>query len=107
RNGNEGRDGQDPPFPRGAISETRPGGTKMNPHLAHHLTSAQISKYLIGDGSPQETQHVLDCATCGGELARLESSFSQFRGSVRHWSDGRSVTDSAVPWSVRVEVATL
>jgi protein TonB len=75
----------------------------MNPHLS----GEQISKYLIGDATPQESQHASSCATCGGELARLESSFSQFRGSVRHWSDRRSVTDGAVPWNVRVEVATL
>jgi len=83
----------------------------MNPHLAHHLTHhltrEQISKYLIGDGSPQETQHVLACATCGGELKRLESSFSQFRSSVRHWTDRRSAAEGVVPWNVRVEVATL
>ena len=75
----------------------------MNPHLS----GAQISKCLIGDASPRETQHVWDCATCGAELARLESSFSHFRSSIRHWSDRVSVTDGAVPWSVRVEVATL
>ena len=75
----------------------------MNPHLS----GEQISKYLIGDRSAQETQHVLDCAACGGEIARLESSFSQFRSSVRHWSDRRSVTDGVVPWTARVEVATL
>jgi TonB family protein len=75
----------------------------MNPHLS----GEQISKYLIGDGSPQESQHVLACAACGGELARLESSFSQFRSSVRHWSDRKTVAEGAVPWNVRVEVATL
>jgi TonB family protein len=75
----------------------------MNPHLS----GQQISRYLIGDASPQESRHVSSCAACGGELARLESSFSQFRGSVRSWSDRRSATDGAVPWNVRVEVATL
>jgi len=63
----------------------------MNPHLAHHLTRhltrEQVSKCLIGDATPQETQHVQDCAVCGEEVARLESSFSQFRGSIRRWSD--------------------
>ena len=59
----------------------------MNPHLARHLTREQISKCLIGDATPQETQHVRDCAVCGEEVARLESSFSQFRGSIRRWSD--------------------
>lgn len=75
----------------------------MNPHLS----SEQISKCLIGDGVPRETQHVRGCAACTAELGRLESSFSQFRGSIRHWSDRVSVTDGAIPWNVRIEVASL
>jgi len=59
----------------------------MNPHLARHLTREQISKCLIGDATPHESQHVSSCAVCRGELARFELSFSQFRGSVRRWSD--------------------
>ena len=102
-NGNEGRDGQDAPLSGGAVGKARPGGRQMN----QHLSSDQISKCLIGDGSPQETQHVWECAACSAELGRVESSFSQFRGSIRHWSDGVSVTDGAIPWNVRIEVATL
>ena len=75
----------------------------MNPHLS----SEQISKCLIGGGAPRETQHVRECAACSAELGRLESSFSQFRGSIRHWSDRVSVTDGAIPWNVRIEVASL
>jgi protein TonB len=59
----------------------------MNQHLAHHLTREQISQCLIGGATPQETEHVWKCAACGAELARLESSFSQFRGTIRQWSD--------------------
>lgn len=59
----------------------------MNPHLARHLTREQISKCLIGDAMPQESEHVSSCAVCRAEIARLESSFSQFRGSIRRWSD--------------------
>ena len=55
----------------------------MNPHLSRE----QISKCLIGDGTPQETQHVRKCSACSAELVRLELSFSRFRSSVRHWSD--------------------
>jgi TonB family protein len=55
--------------------------------MNQHLSGEQISKCLIGDGTPQDTQHLRQCAACGAELARLESSFSQFRGSVRRWSD--------------------
>ena len=75
----------------------------MNPHLS----GEQMSKCLIGDATAQESQHVSSCAACGGELARLESSLSQFRSSVRHWSDRQVVADGVVPWNVRVEVATL
>jgi periplasmic protein TonB len=53
----------------------------------NHLSKDQISQCLIGDGTPQETEHVWKCAACSAELARLESSFSQFRSSVRNWSD--------------------
>jgi TonB family protein len=59
----------------------------MNPHPAHHLTKEQISKCLMGDATPQESQHVSSCTACGAEVARLESSFAQFRGSIRRWSD--------------------
>ena len=59
----------------------------MNPHLARHLTREQISKCLMGDATPQESQHVSSCNVCGAEVARLVSSFAQFRGSVRRWSD--------------------
>jgi periplasmic protein TonB len=59
----------------------------MNPHLARHLTREQISKCLMGDATPQESQHVSSCSVCGAEVARLVSSFAQFRGSVRRWSD--------------------
>jgi len=55
----------------------------MNPHLS----GDEISKYLMGDASPREAEHLRDCAVCSVEVARLESSFAQFRGSVRRWSD--------------------
>src|SRR5579863_2585765 len=55
--------------------------------MNRHLSSDQISKCLIGDGSPEETQHARECSECGAELAGLESSLSQFRTSVRQWSD--------------------
>jgi len=41
----------------------------------------------MGDATPQESQHVSSCSVCGAEMARLVSSFAQFRGSVRRWSD--------------------
>src|SRR5690242_11187032 len=80
---NEGRDGQDSPFSGGAVRATRIGGRNMNQHLSRD----QISRCVIGDGTPQEKEHVSQCGACRSEVARLESSFAQFRGAVRGWSD--------------------
>jgi periplasmic protein TonB len=43
-------------------------------------------------------QHALECAACGGKLARVESSLLQFRGSVRHWSDQVGASEYPTPW---------
>ena len=71
--------------------------------MNQHLSKEQISRCLIGDGTPQETQHVWNCPACSAELVRLESSFSQFRSSVRHWSDQVSRTGSATPRNANSE----
>ena len=55
--------------------------------MNQHLSSKEISKYLIGDATSEEAQHAHECTACGDELALLESSLSLFRGSVRQWSD--------------------
>ena len=49
-----------------------------------------MSKCLIGDVTRQEADHVSQCEVCSGEIARLESSFSQFRGAVRNWSNAEA-----------------
>ena len=45
--------------------------------MNQHLTGEQMSKCLIGDVTRQEADHVSQCEVCSGEIARLESSFSQ------------------------------
>ena len=54
--------------------------------MNQHLSSEQISNYLLGDATFEETAHARGCAVCLAELARLESSMLLFRGSVRRWS---------------------
>jgi len=54
--------------------------------MSQHLSSRQISQWMIGERTPQQEQHVRECSRCGAELARLEASLALFRGSVRHWS---------------------
>ncbi len=75
--------------------------------MNQHLSKDQISKCLIGDATPEETQHAWDCADCRAELTRVESAFSDFRSSAQHWSQRAAATDAAIPWNVRIEVATL
>ena len=75
--------------------------------MNQHLSKDQISKCLIGDATPEETQHAWGCADCRAELTRVESAFSDFRSSAQHWSQRAAATDGAIPWNVRIEVATL
>ena len=58
--------------------------------MNQHLSSREISQWMIGERTPQREQHVRECSECGAELARMESALGLFRGSVRHWSSGQS-----------------
>ncbi len=50
----------------------------------NHLSPQQISQYLVGDITPEQEVHAHECSQCGARLARLESSLSHFRSSVRN-----------------------
>jgi hypothetical protein len=54
--------------------------------MSQHLSSGEISQWMIGERTPQQEQHVGQCSECGAELARMEAALELFRGSVRHWS---------------------
>ena len=58
--------------------------------MIQHLSSQQISKYLIGDVTPEETSHARVCAACRAQLEDLEMSLSDFRGAVRDFSEHAS-----------------
>jgi hypothetical protein len=58
--------------------------------MSQHLSSRQISQWMIGERTPQQEQHVGECSECGAEVARMEAALAQFRGSVRHWSGRQS-----------------
>ena len=57
--------------------------------MSQHLSSPEVSQWMIGERTPQQEQHVRQCPECGAELARMEAAVALFRGSVRHWSDGQ------------------
>ena len=40
--------------------------------MNQHLSSEQISKYLAGGATADETSHLQECSICGADLARLE-----------------------------------
>ena len=61
--------------------------------MSQHLSSQEISQWMIGERTPQQEQHVRQCSQCGAELARMETALALFRGSVRHWSDRQSRAD--------------
>jgi periplasmic protein TonB len=58
----------------------------------NHLSSQEISRYLVGDLSPLQETHAHECHQCSARLARLESSLSQFRSSVRNLEETYHMT---------------
>jgi TonB family protein len=52
--------------------------------MTQHLTWEQISDCLI-EGAV--SAHANECGSCRSEVARFESALTNFRGSVRHWTD--------------------
>ncbi len=58
--------------------------------MSQHLSSQEVSQWMIGERTPQQEQHVRQCSECGAELARLEAALALFRGSVRHLSGRQS-----------------
>jgi len=47
-----------------------------------HLSSEQISRWVMGEHGAPEEEHVRDCPECRAELARLESVLARFRSSA-------------------------
>ena len=58
--------------------------------MSQHLSSREVSQWIIGERTPQQEQHVRQCPECGAELARMEAALALFRGSVRHWRGRQS-----------------
>jgi periplasmic protein TonB len=60
--------------------------------MNQHLSSQQISQYLVGDLTPKQEVHAHECPQCGARLAHLESSLSHFRSSVRNLKETKIMT---------------
>jgi hypothetical protein len=67
--------------------------------MNRHLSSEQISKWVIGDRTPEAERHAGECAACRGEIERLQGSLTLFRGAVRQLSGGRVGMESRAAWT--------
>jgi hypothetical protein len=58
--------------------------------MSQHLSSLEVSRWMMGERTPHQEQHVCQCPECAAEVARMEAALGLFRDSVRHWSSGQS-----------------
>ena len=65
--------------------------------MNQHLSTEQISDYMLSGVTFEETVHTRGCTVCRTELARLESFLLLFRGTVRRWSGAVARMPSASP----------
>jgi hypothetical protein len=54
--------------------------------MNQHLSSRQISSWLMGERTPQAEEHVRGCEQCRAEVARAEAALGLFRDSVRGYA---------------------
>ena len=59
--------------------------------MKSHLSSEQISNWMLGERTSSEEQHVLECPQCSADVARLESALTAFGGAVRDAGARQSV----------------
>ncbi len=59
-----------------------------------HLSSEQLSEFMLGRPSPgvdqQVAKHVQNCPACRAELANFREALGEFRGAVRAWSQDQA-----------------
>lgn len=51
--------------------------------MNEHLSSDQISRWVIGERTAQQQEHTSNCPDCAAKIAELESAIALFRGAVR------------------------
>jgi anti-sigma factor RsiW len=55
-----------------------------------HLSSEQLSEFMLGQPSPLIARHVRACPACRAELANFREALGDFRGAVRAWSNDQA-----------------
>jgi hypothetical protein len=58
--------------------------------MSGHLSSEEMSEYILGYPRPTVARHIRDCAACHTELAQFREALGDFRGAVRGWSENQA-----------------
>jgi hypothetical protein len=63
--------------------------------MSSHLSPEQVAKWIIGERTSPEEQHVLECPQCHAEVARFQAELAEFGSAVRDWSERHTVVKPA------------
>ena len=66
-----------------------------------HLSAEQVSRWMIGERSGRQEEHVRECPECAATLAGLESAMALFRDSVRDCGEMYGRPPLSVPSKLR------
>jgi hypothetical protein len=85
--------------------------------MNRHLSSEEISRWMIGERTDDAERHAIECPACREELDRLQDAFSLFRESGIRWSDRCYAASSAgvaelpgrrlLPWACALAASVL
>jgi anti-sigma factor RsiW len=65
-----------------------------------HLSSDQLSEYIVGQPSLLVARHIQDCPACRAELVQFREALGEFRGAVRAWSEVEADQALAISQSI-------
>jgi predicted anti-sigma-YlaC factor YlaD len=54
--------------------------------MNRHLSPERISRWMMGEPTPQDEEHVRDCCTCSAEVTRMETALGLFQRSAKDLS---------------------
>ena len=55
--------------------------------MNNHLSQDQMSRWILGQSSPEEEEHGRDCPKCSAELIEFRRTVSTFQDVMKNWSE--------------------
>ncbi len=71
--------------------------------MSTHLSSEQITAWVVGERGQEADCHLGECAACRIEVRGLEETLLAFRSSAREWSDEQFNPNFRLPANRREE----